>query len=221
MQRTSPEIVKLMDDAITHKQATARKKLTSRDIAKQLGISDQRFSTYANGSRIPRPVFAKTLARYFFKTDKERARFMAALHTIRAGIHDAARRNARSSFVERLARGEALRVSEFEMEPFAGRHDDFFDQVFDRFFRLSGLTTAHIPQPRLNITDVLWDDMADLYISCIASVNSSILANFWTTPIRLSLAAIIHSKHDREKEKVKRVLTLQEHKSHYITCSQS
>ena len=99
----------------------ARKKLTSRNIARQLGISDQRFSTYANGSRIPRQAFAETLARYFFKTDKERARFVAALHAIRSRIHDVGRRNTRSSLVERLARGEALRVSEFEMEPFAGK----------------------------------------------------------------------------------------------------
>ena len=59
-------------------------------------------------------------------------------------------------------------------------------------------------------------NLADLYISCIASVHSSLLANFWTTPIRLSLGAIIHCRHDRERERVKRVLTLQEHKPHYL-----
>lgn len=216
MKHISLELVRLMNDAIAHKQKAVKKTLTSRDIANHLRISDQRFSTYATGSRIPHQAFAETLARYFFTTAQERTEFLVALNTIRAGTYEIARRTAGTSLVERLARGQALRVSTFEMEPFAGRHDDFFDQVFDRFFRLSGLTTAHIPQRRLTITDLLWESTADLYISCIASVDSSLLANFWTTPIRLSLGAIIHSKHKREKEKVKRILTLQERKPHLL-----
>jgi GNAT superfamily N-acetyltransferase len=216
MQHRSLELAKLIHDAIGHKQGATDKQLSARDIAAHLRISDQRFSTYANGSRIPRRDFAGTLARYFFKSERERAEFVAALDRIRAGVPAVPRQPAPRSSIEGLVRGESLRVSKAELEPFAGRSDDFFDQVFDRFFRLTGLTIAQIQQPGLNITDALRDNVADVYVSCIASVSNSLLANFWTTPIRLGLGAVIHGRYQREKERVRRVLTLQEHKPRYL-----
>ncbi len=216
MEHASLELAKLISDAIAHKQGMTDQRLTARDMARHLRISDQRFSTYANGSRIPRQDLARTLAKYFFESEKEREDFLSALDHVRTRLQGGARTPAPLSFLEGLARGEALRVSKSEMEPFAGQSDDFFDHVFDRFFRLSGLTTAYIQQPGLNIADALWNNLADLYVSCIASVSNSLLANFWTTPIRLSLGAVIHGKHQREKERVKRVLTLQEHRPRYL-----
>jgi GNAT superfamily N-acetyltransferase/transcriptional regulator with XRE-family HTH domain len=216
MERASSELLNLMNEAIKHKQEDEKTKLTSRQIARHLRISDQRFSTYATGSRIPRQAFAEKLANYFYRTREDRTRFLSALSTIRTSLQGDHHGTARASLLERLARGEPLRVSTLEIEPFAGTNVDFFDQVFHRFFRLSGLTTRYIPKLSFEIGKALWQNTLDLCLGCFASVDRAVLAHFWTAPIRLSLGAIIHSKHEQERERVKRILSLQEHKIHHI-----
>src|SRR6267154_476643 len=216
MERKSQELQKLISEAIKHKRNEESQDLTLRQLAKQLRLTEACLSSYHTGSRIPPQAVAEKMARCFFNTEKHRKQFLVAYEKIRTAARDE-NRSSRGSLLERLASGEPLRVSTlFKADPFAGMNDDFFNQVFDRFSRLSGLATTPLELPGLDFQKTLWENKLDLCLSCFASVDRSVLAHFWTTPIRLNLGAIIHNKHEGEKERVKRILSLEERKGKRI-----
>jgi hypothetical protein len=76
---------------------------------------------------------------------------------------------------------------------------------FTGILRFSGLTTTPVDLPGCDVQKALADNVIDLCLSCFASVDRSLLAHFWTTPIRLSLGIVLHQRQAAEQQLVKEV----------------
>jgi len=206
MVQPSERVRDLIATAVKHKRKQENRDITFKEIAEHLDITEARLSSYNTGSRIPPEPIAEKMARYFYAAEKDRKQFVVELGKSKEESRQQSRAS-RDGILDRLASGERLRVSAFKSEPFSGTKEAFFNQLLDRFFSLSGLNTVVIEPPSLYIDRALWDNILDLWLGCFARVDRSVLSHFWTTPIRVSLGAVILSKHERDKEWVKKVLS--------------
>src|SRR5258708_7241998 len=204
MMQASEQIRNLIAKAVAYKEEQEKRSISSKEMAERLDMKEARFSTYRTGIRIPPKSIAENMGLYFYASEKERNKFMAELNKARENKQGRATRNGS---LDRLAAGEKLRVGAFKSEPFSGTKEAFFNQLLDRFFGLSGLNTVTVEPPGLFIDRALWDNALDLWLGGFARVDRSVLAHFLVTPMRGSLGAGILSKHEREKEWVRKVLS--------------
>lgn len=204
----APEIAKAIHQKQHIEQMRTGQKLTLGVIAEEIGISEQSLINYRKGKSVPPEDIANRMVEYLYENDVPRARkFKGVLEEARASARTTDMRT-RPGIMDRLAAGRELRVSRSAFPPFSGRKDSFFDKIFDRLFDLGTLAKeTPAENPGFDIRDVLWSNDIDLAIGYFASVDRTLLVNFWSTPLRLGLNAIIHEDHKGKKEEIQRVLT--------------
>jgi GNAT superfamily N-acetyltransferase len=192
----------------------------SKSLAPDFGIKEAAFSNYKNGKRKPADDQAEAMAaawtsKLFEELDSKRVGNEELRRRLQQGgfpLKSLQRESLKKELSTQLKESVAqvtqasllhslvdfktdLKVSYLSYGVFSGSVSSFFNSIFQRYVKQLGIQPDAEIRDKFNVDHQLRNREIHLALCYFASVNRTLSAKFFTTPLRISLGAVCLSKY--------------------------
>ena len=198
----------------------------SKILAQDFGIKEAAFSNYKNGKRKPAGDQAKAMARAWtsqlireiengVSKEELRRRLKKAGFPLESVDRESLERELGTKLEASIAQETQasllqslidvktdLKVSYLSYGVFSGSVTSFFNRLFQRYVKQLGIQPDAEIRDKFNVEHQLRSREVHLALCYFASVNRTLSAKFFTTPLRVSLGAVCLKKYDVNVEKL-------------------